>query len=218
VLNFDLGLIALQYFCLLFSLCVHEAAHAAMAEYRGDSTARFLGRITLDPRKHIDPLGTVVLPLLGIVTNIPFLFGWAKPVPFNPNNLKDRAKDPVWIALAGPGSNLVLALFCALVLRVLIMSTDYGLVPLDVAGALQTVFIQLAVINFVLILFNVLPVPPLDGHYVLKYFLPPKAEEMLDRIGPFGIIIAILVGGQWIKFAMPYCLSLVQLVATGGMD
>jgi Zn-dependent protease len=208
--NFDPGLIALQYFCLLFSLCVHEAAHAAMAEYRGDSTARFLGRITLDPRKHIDPLGTVVLPLLGIITNIPFLFGWAKPV--------DRAKDPVWIALAGPGSNLVLALFCALVLRVLLLFTNAELISPDVSNALVTVFLQLAVINFVLILFNVLPVPPLDGHYVLKYFLPPKAEAMLDSIGPFGIIIAVIIGGRWIQFAMPYCLSVVQFLATSGMS
>jgi Zn-dependent protease len=216
-LNIDVGMIALQYFCLLFSLCVHEAAHALMADYRGDSTARFLGRITLDPRKHADPLGTVALPLIAMITGLPFLFGWAKPVPYNPLNLKDRKLDPVWIALAGPGSNLIIALICALVLRLVMLVGGAGFIGEEIVGVLSMVFIYLAVINFVLILFNMIPVPPLDGHYVLKYFLPPSAEAAFERIGPFGILIAIFVARPWLEFAMPYCMELIKFIGIGGI-
>lgn len=214
-MHIDPGMLALQYFCLLFSLCVHEAAHAAMADRCGDSTARFLGRVTLDPRKHIDPLGTVILPLFAMVTGLPFMFGWAKPVPFNPVNLRNRKTGPVWIALAGPGSNLVIALICGLVLRVVTMMGDNGVLALNVAEALTMVFLYLAVINFVLVLFNMIPVPPLDGHYVLKAFLPPAAEEFFERIGPFGIILAIFIARPWIGLAMPYCLRAIELISTG---
>ncbi len=187
-----------------------------MADYRGDSTARFLGRVTLDPRKHIDPLGTVALPLLAMVTQLPFLFGWAKPVPYNPLNLKDRKLDPVWIALAGPGSNLIIALICALVLRVLSLMGGLELMSEELISVMMMAFFYLAVINFVLILFNMIPVPPLDGHYVLKYFLPPSVEDAFERIGPFGIIIAIFVARPWLSFAMPYCQWLIFAIA--GLD
>lgn len=216
-MDFDINptVLALQYFCLLFSLCVHEAAHALMADYRGDSTARFLGRVTLDPRKHIDPLGTVALPLLAMATQLPFLFGWAKPVPYNPLNLKDRKLDPVWIALAGPGSNLIIAFICALVLRVLSLMGGLELMSEELITVMMMAFVYLAVINFVLILFNMIPVPPLDGHYVLKYFLPPSVEDVFERIGPFGIIIAIFVARPWLSFAMPYCERFIIVV--GGL-
>jgi len=213
----DIGLVALQYFTLLFSLCVHEAAHAAMADARGDSTARFLGRVTLDPRKHADPLGTVILPLLSIVSGFSFLFGWAKPVPFNPLNLKNRKLDPVWIALAGPGSNLVIAVICALVMRVLIVLAVNDYISEDLFQALGLVFGQLILVNVVLILFNMIPVPPLDGHYLLKYFLPPNLEDVLERIGPFGIIIAIVVARPWLDFAMDPVLRALQYLSIGGL-
>ncbi|MBI1317992.1 MAG: site-2 protease family protein [Candidatus Hydrogenedens sp.] len=214
--NLDFGQIALQYFCLLFSLCVHEAAHALMADLRGDSTARFLGRVTLDPRKHIDPIGTVLLPLLAMSTGIPFLFGWAKPVPFNFRNLKDRRLDPVWIALAGPGSNIVIGTFSLFVMKVLVLLYTGGLMNEQLFGILAMVFLYLAGINFVLALFNVIPVPPLDGHYVLKYFLPPQAEAAFERIGPFGIIIAIMVARPWLNFAMqPFHAVLERYILNG---
>jgi Zn-dependent protease len=209
----DLMQVALQYFCLLFSLCVHEAAHAKMADMRGDSTARFLGRVTLDPRKHADPIGTVVMPLLGMITGFPFLFGWARPVPVNPLNLKNRALDQVWIALAGPGSNLIIALVVAIVLRVVATVAGAGVIGDDVANVLILVLVQLAVINFVLILFNLIPVPPLDGHYVLKYFLPPKAEEVFERIGPFGIIIAIFLAPRVVRFGIGYCVLIIEVIS-----
>jgi Zn-dependent protease len=215
--DINFGLIALQYFCLLFSLCVHEAAHALMADLRGDSTARFMGRITLDPRKHIDPIGTVVLPIIGMVSQIPFLFGWAKPVPFNPRNLKDRRLDPVWIALAGPGSNIVIGTISILLLKILALAAAGGLIGAALFNALAMVFLYLAGINFVLALFNVIPVPPLDGHYVLKYFLPPRAEAVFENIGPFGIIIAIILARPWLDFAMQPFHWLIENFALSGL-
>jgi Zn-dependent protease len=192
--DFDPAIILLSYVTLLFSLCVHEASHAAMANYCGDPSARLLGRLSMNPLKHIDPVGTVILPLFGMMSSIPFLFGWAKPVPFNPRNLKNMRRDPVLIAIAGPASNIVMALLFLVLLRVAVLftgvSTEGGLwsVPLCMVP------MQFVMINLVLCLFNCFPVPPLDGHYVLKYFLPQSGQDMMDRIGPFGIIIAIFVG------------------------
>jgi len=184
-------MIAVQYFCLVFSLCVHEAAHAAMANRCGDPSARLLGRLSLDPRRHVDPLGTVILPLLMMVTQVPLLFGWAKPVPFNPANLNDPRKDPVWIAVAGPLSNLFIAITAALLLRVVAVATGVVTDPTVLEPIIMLLFIM-AMINSVLMVFNLLPFPPLDGHHVLRYFLPPAGKELLDRFAPFGIIAALL--------------------------
>ncbi len=190
--NIDIGQVFLWYFCLLFSLCIHEAAHAAMANWCGDPSARLLGRLTLNPAKHIDPMGTVVFPLLLLMMPGGFVFGWAKPVPFNPRNLENMRRDPVLIALAGPGSNLVLALICAFALRVLAMLV--GIAPdSNILAILVQIFLALSVINLILMLFNMIPVPPLDGHYLLASVLPPSGQEMLQRIGPFGIILAIML-------------------------
>jgi Zn-dependent protease len=192
-LNFTpefLALVLIQYVCLLFSLCVHEAAHAAAADQCGDPSARLLGRLTLNPVKHADIIGTVVFPLMAMLMSIPFLFGWAKPVPFNPINLRNRTRDPVLIAMAGPASNLGLAILFILLLRILVLTQGPGIMD-----TLPGFFVLSMVgINLILMLFNLLPVPPLDGHYVLNYFLPPRGQEVLAQIGPFGILIAIFLG------------------------
>ncbi len=180
-------LFVISYLCLLLALSVHEAAHAAMAFYRGDDTAKHLGRITLNPLKHIDPIGTVLMPILMFATGIPFLFGWAKPVPFNPRRLKDMKLDPVLIAIAGPISNLLLAVFFAFIARIIFLVQGVeGTTPF-----LAIFFIMIVQLNLVLFFFNFIPVPPLDGHYVLSYFLPPSGQAFLRQIGPFGIIIAM---------------------------
>ncbi|MBI5091532.1 MAG: site-2 protease family protein [Candidatus Hydrogenedentes bacterium] len=189
--DIDPGQILLQYACLLFSLCFHEAAHAFMADRCGDPSARLMGRISMNPLAHIDPIGTVVMPLLMFVTHIPYLIGWAKPVPFNPRNLRDIRLDPVKIALAGPVSNLLLAVIGMVLLRgaVLVMGPDHILdsnIILDIAFT----FIMM---NIVLMVFNLLPIPPLDGHYVLHYFLPAGGQRVLEQIGPFGIIIVLVL-------------------------
>jgi len=216
--NIDIGFVLLQYFCLLFSLCVHEAAHAATANWCGDPSARLLGRMTIDPRKHIDPIGTVVLPLLMMVTNVPYLFGWAKPVPFNPRNLNNMRRDPVLIALAGPLSNVAMALTCAVLLRIYFMV--FGLAegsPLQ--GVLLAFLIGMIMINLVLALFNMIPLPPLDGHHVLYYFLSARGKEVMERIGPFGIIIAIVVVARpWLEMTMPVAMNAIMFIATFGLD
>ncbi len=202
LVQLNIGEILLQYVCLLFSLCVHEAGHAAMADRCGDPSARFLGRMTLNPLKHIDPMGTVILPLLMMVTHFPYMFGWAKPVPFNPRNLHNVRRDPMLISLAGPGSNFLIALVSALVLRVI--AVLMGMSPEAPAlHILAMVFIFLMIINILLMLFNLLPVPPLDGHYILGYFLPPGGQRMLEQIGPFGILIAIVLVNQLGVLDMP---------------
>jgi Zn-dependent protease len=166
--------------------------------------------------KHIDPIGTVVMPLLMMISGLPYLFGWAKPVPFNPVNLGNIRRDPVLIAIAGPASNLIIAILCALAFRVIIM-VDSVAPNLEFLGVLVIIIHQLIMINLVLILFNLIPVPPLDGHYVLHYFLPPEGQRMIEQIGPFGIIIAILVARPWISVSMPYMESMILWIATVGL-
>lgn len=215
--NINWALILLQYGVLLFSLCFHETAHAWMAERCGDPSARLLGRITLNPMAHADPIGTVAMPLIMMVFGFPFLFGWAKPVPFNPVNLNNVRRDPVLIAVAGPASNVVIALVTAVLLKVVVVisggfEAQGGPIPDPVA----MVAAYLILINLVLFTFNLIPVPPLDGHYVLGYLLPPKGEEMLQQIGPMGIVIAILLARPLLStfvpiFLLPFMLFLPEL-------
>ena len=216
-MNIDIGMVLMQYICLLFSLCVHEAAHAAMANWCGDPSARLLGRMTLDPRKHIDPIGTVVMPLLMLMTGIPYIFGWAKPVPFLPSNLNNIRRDPVLIALAGPVSNVIIAVSCAGILRVffLLAAND---VTFSLMSTLMMIVMFLMIINILLALFNMIPLPPLDGHHVLYYFLPQRGRELMDNIGPFGIIIAILfVSRPWLDATMPVALKFLLGIAAWGV-
>lgn len=196
-----LALGLMQYVCLLFSLCVHEAAHAAMANHCGDPTARLLGRLSLDPRKHIDPLGTFLFPLLNIFTGL-VPFGWAKPVPINPRNLHNMRRDQVLIALAGPASNVLIALAAIFVLRIFILLSGAG-IDNQTVHFIGTFFVMLMLINVGLAVFNMLPVPPLDGHYLLRYFLPYNAAAALDRIGPFGIILAFMLARPWLSVTLP---------------
>lgn len=206
--------VVISYVCLLFALCVHEAAHAVTAVWRGDPSPRLMGRTTLNPLAHIDPIGTVVMPLVMMVTGIPYLFGWAKPVAFNPVNLKNIRRDPVLIAIAGPLSNLLLALAAAVGLRIAFMFIGADLfLPGNAWGAVLT---QLIIINLVLMLFNFIPVPPLDGHYVLHYFLPPSGQKVLESIGPFGIIIALIIGSRFLATPLFALFELVTSIALWG--
>lgn len=206
----------MQYFCLLFSLCVHEAAHAAMANYCGDPSARLLGRLTLDPRSHIDPIGTVLFPLLAFTTGIPYLFGWAKPVPFNPRNLHNMRRDPVLIAMAGPGSNLIIALCVTLLMRFMVLAGATGPGAAPAVEIILLICTYLVLINLVLMLFNLIPVPPLDGHYVVRYFLSSEAEAKFERMGPIGLIFVILVAGQLITTPLYFLFDIVGVYVHEG--
>jgi Zn-dependent protease len=162
---------------LLLSLTVHEAAHAWTADRLGDPTARQLGRVSLNPIVHIDPIGTVLFPLLAILTRFP-LIGWAKPVPVNMRYLRDPRRDFTLVAAAGPLSNLFLAITAAVLIR------------LTSPGSLaEEVFTMAILINVLLALFNMIPVPPLDGGNVLAGLLPARMAIQFDRLRPYGILI-----------------------------
>ena len=169
---------------LLVSLTVHEAAHAWSADQLGDPTARLLGRVSLNPAVHVDPIGTIVFPLVALLTNIPVL-GWAKPVPVNTRNLHGHWKRKYMvIAAAGPASNIAMAVIAAVVARLLPIGDADG------AAGPMSQFLQTAVlINVLLAVFNMVPVPPLDGGNVLAGLLRGSAAEFYDRVRPYGFMI-----------------------------
>jgi len=197
---------------VLFAITVHEAAHGWMAKQLGDGTAKMLGRVTLNPLRHIDPIGTLLVPLVTFLFT-GFLFGWAKPVPVNWKNLRNPRRDMALVALAGPGANLVMALLWALLIR-------SGLALGDVSEwvALPLVYMAGAgvLINAVLMILNLLPILPLDGGRVLAALLPPKAALAFSRLEPYGllIIIALLVTGLLGEVLLPLVQG-VQALAKG---
>jgi Zn-dependent protease len=172
---------------VLFAITLHEAAHGYAARHFGDPTAYLLGRITLNPLKHIDPIGTIVMPLaLYFMTGGAFLFGYAKPVPVSFSSLRNPRWDGMWVALAGPACNLLQALAWACVLKLLALS-----------GSGATFFSLLAsagiLVNLVMCIFNLFPLPPLDGGRVLTSLLPPRAGQRLAALEPYGFVIAIIL-------------------------
>ncbi len=180
----NLEIIAAQIIVLLFAIVFHEVAHGWVASRLGDQTARQLGRLTLNPLPHIDPMFSIVMPIITTVT-LGFPFGGAKPVPINPYNLGRPRRDMALVAAAGPLSNLLLALVAGLIFRV-------------VAGFAVSHFLlillQMAVIiNLMLAGFNLLPIPPLDGSRVVAYFLPPELEAKWRALDRFGIIIILVL-------------------------
>jgi len=189
----------LAYFVLLFSITIHEAAHGWAAKKLGDPTAFQLGRVTLNPIPHIDPVGTVMLPLIMMFTGIP-LIGWAKPVPVNPMNLRNPRKDNLWISAAGPLSNFTAATGFVIILQILKFSSPkffqaaFYSVPgqaaqLQFAQGLGLILYFGILINIALGIFNLIPIPPLDGSGVLMRFLSDEAAEKYDKIRPYGIFI-----------------------------
>jgi len=194
---------------LFFSVILHEVAHGLMAERHGDPTARIMGRITLNPLPHIDPIGTILLPGIMIImslfgASVP-IFGWAKPVPVNPQNLNNPKKDMIWVALAGPGTNFLVAFFFALLYRLLA-------VPGSLGGA---VLFYGTAINLFLTFFNLIPIPPLDGSRILSGLLPEHLSYRLSQIEPFGfIILVVLLMGGVLNYLF-YALLKLSLVLTG---
>jgi Zn-dependent protease len=181
---------------LLLSLSVHEAAHAWTSDRLGDPTARMLGRITLNPLAHIDWIGTVLFPLIALLTHLPLL-GWAKPVPVNFRNLKAPRRDFALVALAGPVSNLALA---ALATPIFLMM--YGDGAIDMGTILAASFV---VLNVSLAVFNLIPFPPLDGGNVLSGFVPESVAAAIDKVRPYGFILlyALLFTGALSRFVFP---------------
>jgi Zn-dependent protease len=180
----------------IFSIVIHETAHAVVAEYFGDPTARLSGRITLNPIPHIDPIGSVLIPAMAFISTVPFI-GWAKPVPVNPANLRNPVVHNAYVAAAGPSSNLLLMIAGAL-LWILVRVVFKHVPALDMAGGNTLLFFDLLCdylikLNCILLVFNLLPIPPLDGHWIAMRFLPPGPRELLASIGPFGFFILIIL-------------------------
>jgi Zn-dependent protease len=176
----------------------HEVAHGWVAHRLGDPTAARMGRLTLNPIPHIDPFGTVILPLLLIVLRSPFLFGYAKPVPVNYYNLSHPKRDMIWVALAGPATNLLLALASVLLLKFLLsleLSGDGGIGSfwLAVLTPVALMAKNSVIINVVLAVFNAFPIPPLDGGRIMVGLLPEPHSTMLARVEPFGFLIILLL-------------------------
>jgi Zn-dependent protease len=177
--------IALYAIPIIFAITLHEAAHAYVARYFGDHTASDLGRVTLNPLKHIDPFGTIIIPGLLLLTHAGVLFGYAKPVPVNFGGLKNPRRDMIWVAAAGPVMNIALALISALGLAVL---DGMGVTPGYWGRALCLASIR---INLLLAVFNLLPLPPLDGGRVMTGLLPPFLAMPYAAIERFGMVILI---------------------------
>ncbi len=188
---------------LVISLSVHEFAHAYAAHKLGDNTAEHLGRLTLNPLAHLDPVGTIALLLLG--------FGWGKPVPYDPRNLK-RQSDPIVIALAGPLSNILIAALMGLALRLVLIN------PTLLNGPAPTILITVASINLFLAVFNLIPIPPLDGSRILSVFLSVRQQLQLEQYG-FVLLLALVFFGQNLLQGVlgPIVAALGRLVGVPGL-
>ncbi len=197
---------------VLFAITVHEAAHGYVARHFGDNTALMMGRITLNPLKHIDPIGTILMPLLlYFATSGAFLFGYAKPVPVNFSHLRNPKRDMIWVALAGPLTNFLQAIMWALLMFLLV-----GF------GVQERFFIEMAkagvMVNLVMWAFNLFPLPPLDGGRVLVGLLPWKQAQWVSRIEPYGFFIVMglvimgIVSNLWLRPLMSLGYSIINLL------
>jgi Zn-dependent protease len=200
----------------IFAITLHEAAHGWMAGRLGDKTAQMLGRVTINPIRHIDPLGTIIVPLL-MALFTPYMFGWAKPVPVNWRNFQKPRKDMGLVALAGPAANLLMALFWAMVAKVGdLLYSLYELIALPlVLMGVAGVFV-----NALLLVLNMLPIPPLDGGRVVNALLPPRYSVVFSKLEPYGlfIVLALLFSGAFFYLLVPIVwLSSVILPASSNV-
>jgi len=186
---------------LLFSVVIHEVSHGYAALYLGDKTAEYEGRLTLNPLKHIDMLGTIILPALSLMLPGSLLFGWAKPVPFNPYNLRNRRWGEAIVAAAGPASNIIIALVFGLFIR-------FYLIPQGlINGPIGQLCSIIVLVNVTLAIFNLVPIPPLDGSKILTALLPAgfmKVREWIERFGFVGVIIFLIFIWQFFAPLIPW--------------
>jgi Zn-dependent protease len=196
-----------QMIAFLFAISVHESAHAWTASRCGDPTARMLGRVSLNPIRHIDLFGTIILPLVAAISGIP-LRGWAKPTPVDPRNFRYPMLDDILTSVAGPVSNFIVATGALLVLGAISLTSAsahavimelpsgfYGAPSESALAPFAMLIYALMIINVVLAVFNLIPVPPLDGSHVLRHFLPESVRMVYDRIGFFALLALVYLGG-----------------------
>jgi len=197
---------------VLFAITVHETAHGWVASQLGDHTAKMMGRLTLNPVKHIDPVGTVLVPALLYFASAGFIFGWAKPVPINFSALRSPKTDMLWVAIAGPGANLLMAIGWLIVVAIANTANIPFLVLMGGAGIF---------INLLLAIFNLLPIPPLDGGRVVSSLLPGRLSYQYDQLEPYGlfILVGLLYLGVFQKIIWPLVyFLLVELSNLSGLN
>ena len=214
VLNFIISISV-----LLFAVSIHESAHGWMAEKFGDPTARRQGRITLNPIPHIDPIGSIIFPILLYIAGAP-VFGWAKPVMVNPYNLRDPRRANIFISAAGPGSNIiacVVGIIIFVVLKHLGVVDPISIFPGGKPGLLTLILFDLIIINIFLAIFNLIPVPPLDGSGILEGVLKGEALYHYQKLKPYGFIILIVIiyTGILHVIARPVLTIVVRILLTG---
>jgi len=202
----DIQIIIASFIVLIFSIVIHEISHGSMANQLGDNTAKNQGRLSLNPLKHIDPVGTIMLPLFLFFISSPVLIGWAKPVPVNFNNLTDKKWGEIKVSLAGPGANLGVAIVCGLLIRFLPILPESFILILSLA----------VIYNILLALFNLIPIPPLDGSHILFTFVKNyKIKDFLYKFG-FFILIFILFFTPLLDFLYYLTLNVSNFI-TGGI-
>jgi Zn-dependent protease len=193
MLGLDPATLISRLFVLVVAFTVHELSHALVATYFGDETPRMSGRLTLNPISHLDPMGSLLLLVAG--------FGWARPVPINPSVLQRRSSSAVmWVSLAGPLSNFVMAAVAAIPFRLGMLSFFAGLAPASgFFPSIDKVAVDFLYLNLILMLFNLIPLAPLDGEKILDFFLPPSLLQVMDTIRPYGMVILVAIA-----FVGPY--------------
>jgi Zn-dependent protease len=214
-MNQEFVLIVFQIVVLVLAFSVHESAHAYVAMRLGDPTAYMLGRVTLNPMKHLDPLGSVIVPIISMVYG-GWLIGWAKPCPVTLRNFRNIKRDDILVSMAGPASNLAMASVALVLLLVFKHAVPGGVLSVESAMEIANkipgvetdnlpmlfplaLFLYFAVlINLLLFVFNLIPIPPLDGSHVLRHFLPYRVEQVYNRIGGYGLFFIFLFGGSFI--------------------
>ena len=195
---------------ILFAITVHEVAHGWVASKFGDQTAKILGRLTLNPIKHIDPIGTILVPAILVAVG-GFIFGWAKPVPVDFRNLRKPKQDMAWVAIAGPASNLVMAFIWAGLIKIILLSGDATAGPVLALKEMCKVGIQ---INAFLMILNLIPIPPLDGSRVMTALLPPRLAYRYSQLEQIGLIIVLvlLITGLLSKILMPFYYAFISII------
>ncbi|HYE25871.1 MAG TPA: site-2 protease family protein [Clostridia bacterium] len=214
-----------QVVAFLFAISVHESAHAWTASRLGDPTARMLGRVSLNPLKHIDIIGTVILPVFAAITGLP-MFGWAKPTPVDPRNFKHPRRDDILTSIAGPISNFLVVLGCLVVMAVIANTSAageavvHGLATFGLGGIvdaggltpLALMFYLLMLVNVWLGIFNLIPIPPLDGSHVIRHMLPDGIREIYDRSGMIALMLLVFFGGRLLGALASPAIAVLRMI------